>query len=711
MLPLEIRLEIYRYLVGRYAKRPHNMLSQEYNKIRDTVMEGPDHSYGFHPRILGVNQQIRREAADLFQRENTLVSLTYNMIGPPVEYYPWTSHATLFEHGVHVLVRDSDDDEVPVTARVFREQGFPVPARDFDGHESPVLPQYSKASACPAMGMSIELAVTRGKVRGDNDEVRDLLRLPNMVQAFTLDDLPAACVTIQRNIDEAVKWSQKVYIRIVVSSGIDRMEGLSDDLCPVPGSKLRRCLEPLRQLRDVCQVDLLVDGCPAYADNLANTMCGWRRTAKEIMDLAVTHFDRGDDHFHRKSPKSAIDEYKAALHTIRSGSFDEKEFGREMIGGRFDGFSAVRARDDAVVQLHARIAAAFLQLGEHRLARIYVARIYTPLASFDDRINRQKFPLKITTGDVQVDNPKVYARLLVVAAQISLVHGKWAEAKTELEEAKELDPDDLDIHRRWEEVEERLLRRAWKRRERGRHFQRGLREMIEVAHRRRVKGDDAARKGNFPLARQLYEAAYDKLRHRPVCEYRSLADSRARDDDLEHKVRHEWREEDARIVSELIMVVLELQDYEAVYRWAVLSIYNGYYFEAEDIGHDWTIDQYYEDYFEENRILNRRPLINPNNEAAYIAHYGKAVALQKQGKITAAIREFMLALRDRACHASYYQLKLLEQRWLDMTEEELEMQERYVEEEKETQERGIGYAEEGKTEEREVDDDQDREDS
>ena len=105
--------------------------------------------------------------------------------------------------------------------------------------------------------------------------------------------------------------------------------------------------------------------------------------------------------------------------------------------------------------LHAQIAATFLELGKHRLARVYVERIYGPLATYDNRHNAQKLPLKITTGQVHVNNPAAYAKLLAVAASISLAHGHFSEAIEELSEATELDPLNLDIRRRLKEVDDR----------------------------------------------------------------------------------------------------------------------------------------------------------------------------------------------------------------------------------------------------------------
>ena len=107
-----------------------------------------------------------------------------------------------------------------------------------------------------------------------------------------------------------------------------------------------------------------------------------------------------------------------------------------------------RARYNAEIQLHSLIATCYLRLGNSRLARIYVERIYGPLYSLDRRVNRHKFPLANLKG-----SPEAYAELLGVAAQISWSHGKWREAFCELHYAKELDSSNSEIQQQRIEYE------------------------------------------------------------------------------------------------------------------------------------------------------------------------------------------------------------------------------------------------------------------
>ena len=100
-----------------------------------------------------------------------------------------------------------------------------------------------------------------------------------------------------------------------------------------------------------------------------------------------------------------------------------------------------RARDTAEVQLHAKIASTFLQLGQPRMARIYVARICLLRSVNDDDGYLVKFDLNLSDDD----NTAAYAELLFVAARISIGTGNEGEAQGELWEAHRHDPDREDI--------------------------------------------------------------------------------------------------------------------------------------------------------------------------------------------------------------------------------------------------------------------------
>lgn len=102
--------------------------------------------------------------------------------------------------------------------------------------------------------------------------------------------------------------------------------------------------------------------------------------------------------------------------------------------------------------LHARLAAAYLRSGQQRLARIYVERICAPVYNYDDGFNKVKYPLRFDRDVPASDDPEVYAEVLLVAAQISLRHGKISEAREELDEASQLDLSNLEIDRLWKQT-------------------------------------------------------------------------------------------------------------------------------------------------------------------------------------------------------------------------------------------------------------------
>lgn len=92
------------------------------------------------------------------------------------------------------------------------------------------------------------------------------------------------------------------------------------------------------------------------------------------------------------------------------------------------------------------------------MARIYAERVYGPHHDYDIyRHHKHKFPLQ-----VEADRGPLFAKLLVVAAQISYAHGKVDEALDELRNAIELDADCQEAQalqsqydERWEQLQKR----------------------------------------------------------------------------------------------------------------------------------------------------------------------------------------------------------------------------------------------------------------
>ena len=157
---------------------------------------------------------------------------------------------------------------------------------------------------------------------------------------FTADDLPAACVYIQRKIHESSDNSHRVYMYVeTCPSVVEAARLLQDDASPRRGTKLSKCLEPLRQIRGASQV--VIDGNTShYTTALAAAMTDRRPSPIETMDLVAAHFDRGDQYLLTGAPRRSITEYKAAFQAIQRGVFNGVESNEEVVGGRFNGLSA-----------------------------------------------------------------------------------------------------------------------------------------------------------------------------------------------------------------------------------------------------------------------------------------------------------------------------------------------------------------------------------
>ena len=460
-LPLEIRLMIYRKLLVQEI----NAKSEEYNDRREAILAGPDHSYDFCPSMLGTSRQIREEIMGLIQREYILVSMTYDTEG-----YGWNTE--------------------------LRDCGVAI------------VSQKAQARANPIVGLTIEVSAS-GQGTDDATDPHE----QHQTSLFMLEDLPAACIFLQGKIGRYNRRSQDSNIRVIVSSPVGAISYGSQDGGLLRKSQVRRYLGPLWRLHGATRAAVYGGVDPTYKAAIIASMCGRRLKAKEYMRLVGVQFDEGDKALHEDRLWAAIAAYKAALLTIRGTSCDADEIDETLIGGRFHGHLAARARDISEVRLHTLIAESYLRCGKYRMARIYVERIYGPLYSMDDRANHRKLPLDIPR-DNQVASG-TYAELLHVAARISLVHGQEGEAIAELSEACELDPWDRDIKELLEQVRARRDARIQRRYLQEEHQRKCAEEKhaaaVLVASNRKIKGDQASDNQDLMRAQRYYEAAYDKV--------------------------------------------------------------------------------------------------------------------------------------------------------------------------------------------------------
>ena len=157
---------------------------------------------------------------------------------------------------------------------------------------------------------------------------------------IAVEDLPAACVALQRKIFEHDAHSRNVEISIRISPQVGKVSIRSRDGSPATGTKLHRCLKPLRALRWIYQAD--INGCEnePYLGDITATMCGNPLSAAETMTLVAEHVNRGDKALVEGAAHAAIDVYKDAINILDSSAFHDLESDEVLQDGMFKGVTA-----------------------------------------------------------------------------------------------------------------------------------------------------------------------------------------------------------------------------------------------------------------------------------------------------------------------------------------------------------------------------------
>ena len=253
-------------------------------------MRGPDYSYDFQPSILRANRQIRAEAMDIFERENTFISIIYGW-----RVYDCCWNQELGDARVAVLARNAQ-------ARTF-----------------------------PAVGMDVNCG------SGNSHRVYDdesLAERPMIV--FLLEDLPGACTSLQRKVIEYSRDSQTVNIRVTLRRHLGYTASASQHSFPVPGSKLWKCLDPLRNIRGTNFVSIGGLANRSHRIAIRAKMREGPLDARIFMAMIAAQLGQGDQALREDHLVSAIDIYNAVLNAIRAFSVDEHEQIKVITGGRFN---------------------------------------------------------------------------------------------------------------------------------------------------------------------------------------------------------------------------------------------------------------------------------------------------------------------------------------------------------------------------------------
>ena len=263
----------------------------QYNDHRDSILRGPDYTYRFHLSILGVNQQIRAEALDLHLREHTFISITHHRS---------TESPVYGSEGPHCGIA--------------------------------VLAQGDQARTFPNIGMYIDFnAVGQPSVSASGELQK------RVVSVLLIDVLAAACVTLQRIIN----FHQDAFsISITISSSIGNHPGPPEGGSPIPCSPQRKCLDAMSKIRGAGRVEIHGPVDDSYRAATIRAMCSRNVSLEETMALVGVQTDQGDKALAKGKLESAIAEYRAAFHTLRSTPFPRnarEEFDQVLIRGRFRG--------------------------------------------------------------------------------------------------------------------------------------------------------------------------------------------------------------------------------------------------------------------------------------------------------------------------------------------------------------------------------------
>ena len=459
------------------------------------------------------------------------------------------------------------------------------------------------------IGMSIDFDT------GNKPPTRDSGSLAEReVSVFPLEDLPLACVYLQHKMPIYNHSFGKAKIHISIDTRIAGIPAAGKDTSPAAKSKLGRCIDAVSQIRGAWLVKIDGPISPSCEVDTESTMCRNRLTATEAMNMVEALSDCGDKAWMKDDLELAIAEYKKALYVIRASDI-YGEYSETINGGRFHGLVVGLACVEAKVRLHTLIAECFLQSKQYRLARKYVDLVYRPLHGYGILFGQQRFPLELPNNS----NPFVYAKLLLVAAQISLACNNEGEAVRELREAAKYDPANQDIQTLLKQclvnLQNRKRRREmtiWQQRA---SLRQKFHAALEVVDGRIARGDEAVLKANYTHARGKYEAAYAKIQplNYPVgaVDY-PFFDQYSKDLTME-------------VLAKLITICFILDDDDAVHFWASTLKTHVPRFLRDYRSGEWWLALY-------------------AVKAFYAAYLSKAVLFQRSGQPIEAIKYYERAL-------------------------------------------------------------------
>ena len=194
-----------------------------------------------------------------------------------------------------------------------------------------VFARGAQARTFPAVGMAVNF--------GDGDPPRFYADVPPDERpriVFLLEDLAAACISLQRKVDWYGRHSPNLDIRITLSPQLRHISSAFQHGFPVPGSKLWKCFDPLRNLRGASFMGIDGLASPSHTTSTLAKMREGPPDPRTFVAMIEVRMDRGGQALLQGDIESSIDLYKATLNTVQARSLDEDERHQVILGGRFD---------------------------------------------------------------------------------------------------------------------------------------------------------------------------------------------------------------------------------------------------------------------------------------------------------------------------------------------------------------------------------------
>ena len=274
---------------------------------------------------------------------------------------------------------------------------------------------------------------------------------------FCVDELPTFCRRLLKGLGKHNKGEnlRETTIHIDIRNNW-RNQSWEMDRSASGVLRLHKLLDPLRQLHSLRAVQIEGPLSASYKRNVIADLGKESPTAMDLIGTAIMMLDQGDQHIRQDCLIDAINIYKTALNCVRSCCwiYDERDF--LLDSGPFPGLTAEQTMRNMKVRLLARIASTYFQKGMLRMARIYTERA----------LKREHSPYFQDRTLYQVDRRPwqqvVYTEVLHVSAQIFYAYGYVSKALKDLRKAQEyaeLNVEQLCTLQAWEMHRDRLSER------------------------------------------------------------------------------------------------------------------------------------------------------------------------------------------------------------------------------------------------------------